>query len=203
MTPLEDLVSGYLTDLAKSQSLDLLQHAANVAIISSALAGIMGFNEKEIRNICLGGLLHDIGKQFISSSILDKAGSLTEEEYAEVQRHPWSGYQYLNRFVSDRNILQTVLYHHERWDGSGYPYGLKQEEIPLCARICGIADVYDALISERSYRRSAWDQVHATELLWMGAGKLFDPQIMHMFLKMIEEGQPVKSSINSMASQNI
>ena len=93
--------------------------------------------------------MHDIGKQFISTSISDKAGSPTEAEYAEVQRHPWSGYQYLNRFVSDHNILQTVLYHHERWDGSGYPYGLKQEEIPLCARICGIADVYDALISER------------------------------------------------------
>jgi HD-GYP domain-containing protein (c-di-GMP phosphodiesterase class II) len=151
----------------------------------------------------LGGLLHDIGKQFISNAILDKTGILTEAEFAEIQRHPWSGYQYLYRFVSDHHILHTVLYHHERWDGSGYPYGLKQEEIPLCARICGIADVYDALISQRGYRRSAWDQQQATELLWMGAGKLFDPKIMLLFLRMIEEGQPVKSSINSLASQNV
>ncbi len=127
----ENLLDERLGRLASLQPLDRLQHSRNVAGLSATLAGLMDCNEDQIRKMYLGGLLHDIGKQFIASSVLDKPGKLTQEEFEQVQRHPWIGYVHLYRFVSDSTILNTVLYHHERWNGSGYPHGLVHDEIPL------------------------------------------------------------------------
>jgi putative nucleotidyltransferase with HDIG domain len=189
MNPLsleENLLHDQLGKLSDLQPADRLQHSRNVACLSATLARLLDRNEAEIRKVYLGALLHDIGKQFISSDVLDKPGKLTEAEFERIQRHPWRGYVYLYAFVSDSTILNTVLYHHERWDGSGYPYGLARDQIPLEARICAVADVWDALISNRCYR-SAWSALQASELLWAGAGSLFDPTIVLVFMKVIED----------------
>jgi HD-GYP domain-containing protein (c-di-GMP phosphodiesterase class II) len=134
----------------------------------------------------MGSLLHDIGKQFIPIAVLEKKDRLSRKEFRQIQEHPWIGYSYLTHFVSDPIILNTVLYHHERWNGTGYPFGLEGEGIPLGARICALADVWDALISNRSYR-SAWSLSRAVDLIWAGAGSLFDPQLTYQFLSMIAD----------------
>jgi len=188
----ESLLHERLGRLASLQPLDRLQHSRNVAGLSATLAGLMDCNEDQIRKMHLGGLLHDIGKQFIPGSVLDKPGKLTKEEFEQVQRHPWLGYVHLYRFVSDSIILNTVLYHHERWNGSGYPHGLVHDEIPLEARICAITDVWDALISNRCYR-SAWSVLQATELIAAGAGSLFDPEIVFLFTQLVEDGCLVRN----------
>jgi len=151
------------------------------------LAEVAGCSASEREQIHIGSLLHDIGKQFIPSSILEKQDRLSSVEFSHIQQHPWSGYAYLINFVSEATILNTVLYHHERWNGTGYPYGLEQDEIPLGARICALADVWDALTSDRCYRR-AWSITQAVELLWAGAGSMFDPHLTFQFLTLVEEG---------------
>lgn len=173
-------------DLVLTQSPDLLRHSESVAALASRLSIAAGCSPAEQERVRLGSLLHDIGKQFIPRSILEKEGRLTPAEFARIQKHPWIGYTYLNDFVSDAVILQTVLYHHERWNGTGYPYGLKGDHIPLEARICALADVWDALVSDRCYR-SAWNATQAMELIWAGADSLFDPLLAGQFLSIVEE----------------
>ena len=180
------LLHGTIQGLIQSQPRDLLGHSRSVARMAADLAGAAGCSSGEHEGIRTGSLLHDIGKQFIPVAILEKQGRLSPEEFSWIQRHPWLGYFYLNSFVSDPIILNTVLYHHERWNGTGYPYGLEGEEIPLGARICALADVWDALVSDRCYR-SAWSIAQAMDLIWTGAGSLFDPQLAYQFLTMIEE----------------
>jgi HD-GYP domain-containing protein (c-di-GMP phosphodiesterase class II) len=150
------------------------------------LSDVAGCSDREQYHIRIGCLLHDIGKQFIPNSILEKEGRLSHLEFSQIQQHPWLGYAYLNPFVSDSTILNTVLYHHERWNGTGYPYGMEGDQIPLGARICALADVWDALISNRCYR-GAWSMTQAADFIWAGAGSQFDPHLTLQFLTMIEE----------------
>jgi HD-GYP domain-containing protein (c-di-GMP phosphodiesterase class II) len=173
-------------ELVATQPPDLLRHSESVAGLAARLSIAAGCSRAEQERIRLGSLLHDIGKQFIPRSILEKEGRLTPAEFARIQKHPWIGYTYLNDFVSDAVILQTVLYHHERWNGTGYPHGLKGDHIPLEARICALADVWDALVSDRCYR-SAWNATQAMELIWAGAGSLFDPMLASQFLSIVED----------------
>ncbi|HNM35440.1 MAG TPA: HD-GYP domain-containing protein [Anaerolineales bacterium] len=186
----------HLAKVAYCQPGNLLQHSQNVAVLAADLAQSYGCNKLEKDQIFMGCLFHDIGKQFIPSEVINKKGRFTTEEFEDIKLHTWKGYNYLINLISDPVILQTVLYHHERWDGSGYPYGLASNEIPLCARICAVVDVWDALISDRCYR-SAWDLTQAFELIWTGGGSLFDPDIAFLFLEMIEKkssnGQLVKN----------
>lgn len=182
----ENLLHDLLGKLAGYQLADQLRHSQNVAQLSAIIARSMGCNDDEIRKVFMGGLLHDIGKQFIPKTVLDKPDKLTDRERENVERHPWLGYVYLTPFVSDSMLLHTVLYHHERWNGSGYPYRLVGEEIPLEARICAIADVWDALVSDRCYR-NAWSVLQASDLISAGAGSLFDPRIVPVFMEVINE----------------
>jgi HD-GYP domain-containing protein (c-di-GMP phosphodiesterase class II) len=193
----------YLEDLIIAQPMELRQHAQKVAGWSAAMAVLYECSQEEVDQIYLGGLLHDIGKQFVSENILNKNGTLIKKELDQIQLHPWHGYVYLTQFLSDSSILNTVLYHHERWNGTGYPFGLKHDGIPLGARICAIADVWDALISERCYR-NAWSRKQAMELIGTGAGSLFDPYITLLFLRLIKDeyvmdlpksGQPVSDGV--------
>jgi len=187
MYPSDHSKHGILEELIRSQSVELLQHSQTVAGLSVSLAEVAGCSASEQEQIYLGSLLHDIGKQFIPSSILEKKGRLSPVEFSHMQQHPWCGYAYLINFVSDATILNTVLYHHERWNGTGYPYGLEQEEIPLGARICALADVWDALTSDRCYR-NAWSTPQAADLLWAGAGSMFDPYLTFQFLTLVGDG---------------
>lgn len=184
-TPVSNHSHGPLRELIQFQPRGLSQHSHAVARLALDLAETAGISTAEQDLIHVGGLLHDIGKQFIPDSILEKKGKLSSGEFRRIQQHPWLGYTYLNSFVADPVILNTVLYHHERWNGTGYPYGLEGDQIPLGARICALADVWDALVSDRCYR-SAWSLTQAMDLIWAGAGSLFDPQLASQFLTMIE-----------------
>jgi HD-GYP domain-containing protein (c-di-GMP phosphodiesterase class II) len=133
-----------------------------------------------------GALLHDIGKLGIPDAILLKPGSLTPQERKVMQQHVMYGYNILAPIISARHTLDITLYHHEHWDGKGYPYGLKAEQIPLVARLFTIIDVYDALKSDRPYR-SAWSHSQVLQYLREQAGREFDPNLVKLFLEIADE----------------
>ncbi len=128
-------------------------HSERVADLAIQLASTMGFSERELENMRRGGLLHDIGKIGIKESILLKPGKLTEEEMAHIRSHPARGYDICSPLKSLEPCLPIIRSHHERMDGQGYPDGLKGEEIPLAARIIAVADAFDAMTTDRPYRK--------------------------------------------------
>lgn len=127
-------------------------HSLNVAILCHEFANWMHMPEEEQDILTLAGLLHDVGKMGIPGKIIKKAGSLTEEEYEQIKQHPQKGYDFLKKHPLDERIMNAALMHHERCDGSGYPKGLKADDIDDFAKIVAIADYYDALTSARVYR---------------------------------------------------
>jgi len=131
-------------------------------------------------------LLHDIGKMAVPDSILLKKGSLTDSEWDVVKKHPIHARQLLQDIPFLTPALAIPYSHHERWDGSGYPEGLAEEEIPLQARIFAVADVWDALISDRPYRQ-AWPKNKAYDYIREGSGKIFDPQVVEAFLEIVDQ----------------
>ena len=133
-----------------------------------------------------GAALHDIGKMGIPDSILLKPGPLTGEEWDIMRQHPSYAYELLSPIDYLRPAMDIPCHHHERWDGSGYPSGLKEEEIPLPARLFAVIDVFDALVSDRPYR-SAWPKHAALDYIREGARKHFDPAIVTSFLKLVKE----------------
>lgn len=159
-------------------------HSRRVAEISIKLAQAMGMSEEEIVHLRRGALLHDMGKIGIPDSILHKPEELTEEEWAVMRKHPQLAFDMLNPIEYLHEALEIPYSHHERWDGTGYPRGLKGEEIPLSARIFAVADVWDALTSDRPYR-SAWSKEAALNYIREHSGKHFDPQVVDLFFKVI------------------
>jgi HD-GYP domain-containing protein (c-di-GMP phosphodiesterase class II) len=135
-----------------------------------------------------GALLHDVGKLGIPDAILLKPGSLTQQERQVMQQHAVYGYNVLAPIINLRQTLDIALYHHERWDGSGYPYGLKGEQIPLAARLFAVVDVFDALTSDRPYR-SAWTHSQAIDYLKEQAGQQFDQQVVELFLEITNQSE--------------
>ncbi len=158
-------------------------HSQRVTETSLALAKSMGLSESELVNIRRGALLHDLGKLGVPDSILNKPSSLTEGEIEIMHRHPALAYELLMPIDFLRPALDIPYCHHERWDGSGYPRGLKSDEIPLPARIFAVSDVFDALTSDRPYR-GAWPREKAVEYIRERAGKEFDPRVVEAFLRM-------------------
>jgi len=161
-------------------------HTTRVAELALGLAHRVGCTEEELRSIRRGALVHDIGKMGISDRILNKPGPLTKKEWDEMRRHPQYAYDMLYPIAYLRPALDIPYSHHERWDGSGYPHGLKGRQIPLAARIFAVVDVWDALLSDRPYRR-AWNRRKAVRYIRENAGTHFDPDIAAIFLKMIGE----------------
>ncbi|RME07753.1 MAG: HD domain-containing protein, partial [Anaerolineae bacterium] len=159
-------------------------HSQRVTALTLQLASTMGVPEEELPHIYRGALLHDIGKMGIPDHILRKAGPLDEEEWALMKQHPVFAHEMLAGIEYLRPALDIPYCHHERWDGSGYPRGLKGEQIPLAARIFAVVDVYDALTSDRPYRE-AWTHEQAVNYLRDNAGKLFDPDVVAEFLKIL------------------
>ncbi len=157
------------------------------------LAQALGMNDEEVLLVKWGGLLHDIGKVGILDAILHKPGALTNEERAVMQRHPALAFQMLSTlpFLVGA-ALDIPRYHHEKWDGSGYPYGLKGEAIPLSARLFAVVDVYDALLSDRPYRE-AWTEHDARRYLTAKAGTHFDPNAVKAFVAMLEAQTKAKA----------
>jgi len=161
-------------------------HSKRVASLAIMLAQKIGLSKAEIENIRRGALLHDIGKLGVPDSILLKNGTLTEAEWSVMRRHPQLAYDFLSKVPYLQKSLDIPRYHHEKWDGTGYPSGLKGEQIPLAARLFSVIDVYDALTSDRPYRK-AWPEPQAKTYLLEHAGSQFDPAIVGVFLTMIEE----------------
>jgi len=155
-------------------------HSENVAIICKQIGEAMEFDYDEIKEIELAGLMHDIGKISIKESLLDKPGKLTEAEYSEVKRHPESSYQILKSVDSYSTLAEYALSHHERWDGKGYPRGLKGEEIPIISRIISVADAFEAMTADRTYRKAMDNDIALAELK-RGAGTQFDENIVKIF----------------------
>ncbi len=162
-------------------------HSSRVAVYSREIARRMGFSEEEQQNIYFIALLHDIGKIGVPDNVLNKNGPLDPEERKIIQQHPVTGGNILNDFRALEGIADGARYHHEKYDGTGYGEGLAGEDIPLVARIIGIADSYDAMQSTRVYRPSLTDEKIISELK-NGAGKQFDPNIVPIMLSMIEDG---------------
>lgn len=161
-------------------------HTRRVADLTLRLARQMGVGEAEIMHMRRGVLLHDIGKMGVPDIILRKPGPLDEEELSEMQQHPQYAYDLLHPIAYLRPALDIPYAHHEKWDGSGYPRGLKETEIPLSARIFTVVDVWDALLSDRPYR-AAWSKAQTIEYIRNEAGRIFDPHIVQVFLETIQE----------------
>jgi GAF domain-containing protein len=161
-------------------------HTDRVVKFTVELARRMGVEGEELTHIMRGVLLHDIGKLGVPDSILQKAGPLTEEEWDIMRQHPQYAYNLINSIAYLRPAIDIPYYHHERWDGSGYPLGLKGEGIPLAARIFAVIDIWDALLNKRVYR-DAWPEEKVIEYLKNTAGIELDPNIVEKFLKLLEE----------------
>jgi PAS domain S-box-containing protein len=196
-----DLALAYDTTLAGwSRALDLRDeetegHSQRVTEMTLLLAEAMGMSETELVHVRRGALLHDIGKMGIPDSILLKPGALDAEELEVMRRHPDYAYRLLSPIGYLRPSLDIPYCHHEKWDGSGYPRGLKGEEIPLAARIFAVVDVWDALSSDRPYRK-AWPHEKVCEHIRSSAGSHFDPKVADVFLQLIAtRTQPLSESI--------
>ena len=161
-------------------------HSIRVGFYTKKIAEKMDFDEDELDNIYYIALLHDVGKINISDSILNKPGKLDEEERNIIETHTTNGAQILKDFNSVPHIVEGARYHHERYDGKGYPEGLAGENIPLVARIICVADAFDAMNSDRCYRK-AYPMERIIKELKEGAGKQFDPEVVKVMLGLIEE----------------
>ena len=162
-------------------------HTQRVTKMTLELARAMGLNDNELVHFRRGALLHDIGKMGVPDGILLKPGVLTEDEWKIMRQHPQLAYEMLAPIMYLKLALDIPYCHHEKWDGTGYPRGLKGEQIPLAARIFAIADVYDALTSDRPYR-VAWSKEKTLGHIRSLAGSHFDPQVVEVFLHFMEQG---------------
>lgn len=157
-------------------------HSERVGWLAVLTGKALDMSDDELQMLEWSGLLHDVGKIGIPEHILNKPGSLTADEFDHIKRHPRLGYDVLRPISSLEPVLQAVLYHHENWDGTGYPEGLKQDQIPLTARILHVVDIFDALTSTRSYRRRLSVDL-ALQMLAEGAGRETDPRVTHVFIE--------------------
>ncbi len=174
-----------------SRALDLRDketegHSQRVTVMTLKLAQASGMTEEELTQVRRGALLHDIGKMGVPDHILLKPDKLTDEEWVVMCKHPTFVFELLSPIAYIRPALDIPYCHHEKWDGTGYPRGLKGEEIPLAARLFAVVDVYDALRSDRPYRQ-AWGEEKVREHILAGSGTHFDPQVVEVFLKMMSE----------------
>ena len=166
-------------------------HSQRVLDLTLRLARKLGFTDEELVHVQRGALLHDIGKMGVPDNILLKEGTLTEAEWVIMRKHPIYAYEMLSTIPFLRKALDIPYCHHEKWDGSGYPRGLKGEEIPLSARIFAIVDVWDALLSDRPYRK-AWTQEKTLEYIKSESGSHFDPMVVDAFMQIQQSEQRKK-----------
>ncbi|WP_245909257.1 HD-GYP domain-containing protein [Psychrobacillus insolitus] len=175
-------------------------HTFRVTMYALQLAEELQLKPEQLHAIAQGGLVHDVGKISIPDSILNKPGKLSNEEREIIEQHPLSGYEMCRDLGFMKEELSIIRSHHEKWDGSGYPDKLKGEEIDLLARIVAVADVYDALTSERSYRK-AWSHSNAMNLLMKERGKHFDPKCVNAWISLCDRNPSVyqypSNAINS------
>ena len=163
-------------------------HSARVTALAEEVARRLGWSPEQLATLRIGGPLHDIGKLAVSDEVLCKEGRLDDAEFAQIQEHPKIGARILLRMAALREAIPYVLYHHERWDGTGYPSGKAGKEIPVEARVLAIADAFDAMTSDRPYR-SALTHEEALAEVERCAGTQFDPKIARVFLEVFREAE--------------
>ncbi|HUK93964.1 MAG TPA: HD-GYP domain-containing protein [Gaiellaceae bacterium] len=171
-------------------------HSARVTVLAEAIARRLGWDEERLAHLQVGGPLHDLGKLAISDDVLSKPGRLDESELAQIREHPKLGARFLFRIASLRKALPYVLYHHERWDGRGYPTGRSGEQIPVEARVLAVADAFDAMTSDRPYRRALSHEDALAELARC-SGTQFDPEIVRVFLEVVGESAELTTAAAS------
>jgi putative nucleotidyltransferase with HDIG domain len=200
---LHDLSFGALRTLARAidaKSPWTAGHSDRVTALSLALGKRIGLDPGQLEKLERGGLLHDVGKIGVPAGVLDKPGPLTEDEWEIMRSHTTLGGRILEPIGRYADVIPIVLYHHERWDGSGYPRGLAGEAIPLLARVLAVADVYDALTSERPYR-AGMDRETALGIIQIGQGTHFEARIAEAFIGMVRDGS-VDDVLRGIAEQS-
>ncbi len=189
-----DIINSIMTTVyEKSQETE--RHAERLSELSTRVGRMLNLMEKDIGELQLLGMLHDIGKIGIDNKILNKPGTLTEDEWVIMKRHPEIGYRIAMASHKLARIADYILAHHERWDGSGYPKGLKGEDIPLLSRILAVADAYDAMTEDRVYRK-AMSKEQAIEEIRRNAGIQFDPLIAKIFIESVLMEEDCSSAIS-------
>lgn len=179
---------GMLVNISDLKSYDdyTYHHSVSVAILSMAMGTYMGLSGKQLHKLGKSALLHDIGKVQVPIQLIQKPGKLTDEEFEEVKHHAEFGFEYLLKHSKEpEDIANIIRHHHEKYDGTGYPLGLKGENIPFFSRIISVADVYDALTSNRPYRKPM-QPADAVEYIMGGCDTLFDTEVVKAFMDKIE-----------------
>ena len=186
-SPTED-VSRRLTELAErleTKDGDTTHHTTAVARLAVAIASELGIEDEQLRHVELGALLHDVGKLAVPDRILKKPSRLTQLEWVAMRRHAASGERLLIRILDLPDVLAVVRSHHERWDGAGYPDGMRGERIPLGARIVAVADAFQAMVEPRAYRPPRTPAETLAELM-LNAGTQFDPACVDALRRVLE-----------------
>jgi HD-GYP domain-containing protein (c-di-GMP phosphodiesterase class II) len=188
-----DIRNGYesiialLADAVVHRDAVTAAHARRLSRVASVVAWEMGLRKQDVIAIEKAATLHDIGKLGIAGSVLSAPGPLTEEQWAEMRRHPQVGYEALRGIPSLSGAAEIVHSHHERFDGSGYSGGLKAQDIPICARLYAVADAYAAMTSDRPYRK-ARPHAQAVNEITQNAGTQFDPEVVRAFIRAEKKG---------------
>jgi len=172
-----------LSTLLDLRDLDTGTHATRLAEWAKRVGEWLGLDDDELRDVEIASLLHDIGKVGIPDEILNKTGRLTDEEYELIKKHPDFGWAVLRLLPGFEDASLLVLHHHERPDGRGYPAGLSGEQIPLGSRIVAVVDAFDAMVSDRAYRKGLTPE-EALERLRQGSGTQFDARIVEVFTRL-------------------
>ncbi len=181
----EETLKGWVRALdARDRETEL--HSRRVTLLTKSVARQAGIADQDLEDVRRGALLHDIGKIAVPDHILRKPGPLTDAEWVIMRTHPKAAYDILKPIKHLANSLDIPYCHHERWDGAGYPRGLKGDAIPLSARIFAVIDVWDALLSDRPYRK-AWEREKVIEHIQENSGTHFDPVLADLFLKMMSQ----------------
>ena len=181
----EETLKGWVRALdARDRETEL--HSRRVTLLTKSVARQAGIVDQDLEDIRRGALLHDIGKIAVPDHILRKPGPLTDAEWVIMRTHPKAAYDILKPIKHLANSLDIPYCHHERWDGAGYPRGLKGDAIPLSARIFAVIDAWDALLSNRPYRK-AWERERVIEHIRDNSGTHFDPDVVNLFLKMMSQ----------------
>jgi putative nucleotidyltransferase with HDIG domain len=183
---LKILVINELIQLLK-KDVDTYEHCLRVGKMAKIMASYLGFNEEQSHKLVMGCYLHDIGKILIPDEILKKRSSLTADEWETMKRHSSLGIQLAReKGIMDQDIIDTILFHHERWDGLGYPSGLIGDAIPPVARICSIIDAFDCMVSDRPYRKGLSVQQAKQELL-LQSDRQFEKSYVQVFLSISDQ----------------
>ena len=175
-----------LADAIETKDMYTNGHSGRVAMYSREIARRYGYSDMQMKDIYMMGILHDVGKIGVPNAIINKPGKLTDEEFAVIKTHPMNGYKILSNIKEMPGLAKGARWHHERYDGRGYPDSLKGEDIPEEARIIAVADSYDAMTSNRSYREPMSQERVRAEII-KGRGSQFDPRFADIMIQMIDE----------------